>query len=84
MLKNVVWCYPLTDRVKYGHHVRFDEGFNDLPLAQLPPDVTLMDRREERVPGESLTITIPPFSMSEHPFFHEDDVTVKVTCDSES
>ena len=27
---------------------------------------------------------IPPFSTSEHPFFHEDDVTVKVTCDSES
>jgi len=27
------------------------------------------------VPAETLTITIPPFTASEHPFFHEDDVT---------
>jgi len=78
-----VWYDPLTDRVKYGYHVRFDEGFNDLPLAQLPPNVVLMDRREERVPAETLTVTIPPFTTSEHPFFHEDDVTVKVVCDSD-
>jgi len=82
-LKNVVWYDPLTDRVKYGYHVQFDEGFNNLPLAQLPPNVVLMDRREERVPAEKLTITIPPFTTSEHPFFHEDDVTVKVVCESD-
>jgi len=34
------------------------------------------------VPAETLTITIPPFTTSEHPFFHEDDVRVKVTCES--
>ena len=42
-----------------------------------------MDRREEPVPAETLTITIPPFTTSEHPFFHEDDVTVKVVCKSD-
>jgi len=42
-----------------------------------------MDRREERAPAETLTVTIPPFTTSEHPFFHEDDVTVKVVCDSD-
>jgi len=78
-----VWYDPLTDRVKHGHHVCFDEGFNDLPLAQLPPNMVLMDRREERVPAEMLTVAIPPFTTSEHPFFHEDDVTVKVACDSD-
>jgi len=77
-----VWCDPLTDGVKCGYHVCFDEGFNDLPLAQLPSNVVLMDRREERVPAETLTVTIPPFTTSKHPFFHEDDVTVKVVCDS--
>jgi len=82
-LKNVVWYDPLTDRVKYGYHVRFDEGFNDLPLAQLPPNVVLMDRHEERVLAETLSITIPPFTTSEHPFFHEDDVTVKVACEAD-
>jgi len=34
------------------------------------------------VPAETLTVAIPPFTASKHPFFHEDDVTVKVTCDS--
>jgi len=82
-LKNVVWHDPLTDRVKYGYHVRFNKGFNDLPLAQLPPNVVLMDRHEERVPAETLTITIPSFTTSEHPFFHEDDVTVKVVYESD-
>jgi len=42
-----------------------------------------MDRREVRVPAETLTITIPPFTTSEHPFFHEDNVTVKVVCESD-
>jgi len=74
---------PHTDRVKYGYHVRFDEGFNNLPLSKLPPNVVLMDRRKERVPAETLTIPILPFTTSEHPFFHEDDVTVKVACKSD-
>jgi len=82
-LKNVVWCDPLADRVKCGCHVRLDEGFNDLPLAQLPPNAALVDRHEERVPAETLTIAIPPFTTSEHPFFHKDDVTVKVACESD-
>jgi len=30
-----------------------------------------------------MTITIPPFTTSEHPFFREDDVTVKVVCESD-
>jgi len=42
-----------------------------------------MDRREERVLAETLTIRIPPFTTSEHPFFHEDNVTVKVVCKSD-
>ena len=36
------------------------------------------------MPAESSTIRILLFSTSEHPFFHEDDVTVKVVCDSDS
>jgi len=35
------------------------------------------------VPAETLTVAIPPFTTSEHPFFHEDDVTVKVVCESD-
>ena len=35
------------------------------------------------MPAEKLTITIPPFTTSKHPFFHEDDVTVKVVCESD-
>jgi len=72
MLKNVVQYDPLTDRVKFGYHFRFDGGFKDSPLTKLPPNVLWMDCPEERVPLESLTIVIPPFVTSEHPFFHED------------
>jgi len=35
------------------------------------------------VPAEMLTITIPPFTTSKHPFFHKDDVTVKVVFQSD-
>jgi len=35
------------------------------------------------VPAETMTIMILPFTTSEHPFFHEDDVTVKVVCESD-
>jgi len=35
------------------------------------------------VSGELLTITIPPFVTSEHPFFYEDDVMVKAVCESD-
>ena len=35
------------------------------------------------MPAETLTIMIPPFTTSEHQFFHKDDVTVKVVCDSD-
>jgi len=78
--KNVVWYDPQTKRVKYGYHVRFDEGYNDLPLANLPPNVIILDRQDSRVSPESITITLPPFATSEHPFFAEDDVEVQVVC----
>ena len=61
MLKNVIWYNPATDRVIYGYHVRFDEGYNDLPLSKLPPNVLLFDRHEARAKPETVTVTIPPF-----------------------
>ena len=80
-LKNVIWYDPATDRVKYGYHVRFDEGYNDLPLSKLPPNVLLLDRHEARAKPETVTVTIPPFQTSAHPFFTEHEVTVTVKCD---
>ena len=79
-LKNVVWYDPDTKRVKYGYHVRFDEGYNDLPREQLPPNVLLLDRHEECMPVEKISVTIPPFTTSTHPFFYEHDVKVTVKC----
>ena len=77
----MVWYDPATQRVKYGYHVQFDEGFNNLPLSKLPPNILLMDRHDKRVKPESITVTVPPFQMSIHPFFLEYDVTVDVQCD---
>ena len=74
-VENVVGHDPLTDRVKCGYHVQVEEGFNNFPLAKFPPNVVLMDCHKERVPAESLTIMIPPFVASEHPFLHKDNVS---------
>ena len=37
--KNVVWYDVNTKKIKYASHVRFDEGMNDLPVADIPPNV---------------------------------------------
>jgi len=42
-----------------------------------------MDQCKEQVSAETLTVTILPFTTSEHPFFHKDDVTVKAVCESD-
>ena len=36
-----------TDKVKLATHVRFDEGFNDLPTEGLPPNVQYILRSED-------------------------------------
>ena len=39
--KNLLWVDDATGRVKLGHHLRFDEGMNDLTLDELPPNAKI-------------------------------------------
>jgi hypothetical protein len=81
--KNILWFDPETNRVKIAFHVRFDEGMNDLPLADLPPNVQHLQRVQDglSVPAESDDVAIPPFGLTSKPFLHEVDETLKVSCD---
>jgi hypothetical protein len=82
--KNILWFDPETNRVKIAFHVRFDEGMNDLPLADVPPNVRHLQRVQDGVsiPAESTDAVIPPFGLTAKPFLHEADKTVKVSCDT--
>ena len=46
-LRNILWYDVTTDKVKIATHVRFDEGFNDLPTEGLPPNVQYILRSED-------------------------------------
>ena len=45
-IRNFLWHDCLTDEVKIATHGRFDEGFSDLPLDQIPSDVNHLLRSE--------------------------------------
>jgi len=48
--RNMLWYDVLTTRVKLASHARFDEGMNDLPLADIPPNVQHLQRAEDDAP----------------------------------
>lgn len=81
--KNILWFDPETNRVKIAFHVRFDEGMNDLPLADVPPNVRHLQRVQDGapIPSESDDTVVPPFGLTSKPFLHEVDETLKVACD---
>ena len=37
--QNILWYDVETSRIKIATHARFDEGMNDLPVTELPPNV---------------------------------------------
>lgn len=42
--RNFIWYDVNTERVKIASHGRFDEGFNDLPIESIPPNVQQLTR----------------------------------------
>ena len=36
---NILWCDPETSKVKIATHTQFNEGFNDLSVDEIPPNV---------------------------------------------
>ena len=44
--RNIIWYDVETERVKIASHAKFDEGMNDLPIDQIPPNVQHLQRSE--------------------------------------
>ena len=85
--KNVYWYDVVSKRIKIAYHVRFDEGMNDLPSSELPPNVLHL----QRIPDANLTFLEDQYDSSTdtldfHPngYFTAHDKHVKVTCTDKS
>ena len=77
--RNIVWYDPHTDRVKYAYHCRFDEGMNDLPRDDLPPNVQYLQRTNpDTVPTLDEDDTTVTFLTSLSPFFQLKEVFITI------
>ena len=48
--RNIIWYDGETDRIKIASHARFDEGMNDLPISEIPPNVQQLQRSNDGNP----------------------------------
>jgi hypothetical protein len=81
--KNILWYDVESARVKIAKHAHFDEGMNDIPVCDLPPNVQHLQRvqRGDGIPADPTAIDIPDFSFTHRPFLDEAEKTVRVACD---
>ncbi len=81
--QNILWYDEETHRVKIAKHVRFDEGMNDLPHAEIPPNVIHLQRTQdgEPFPAEKFDATLPDLDFSPSPFKHLRSYNVEIRCD---
>ena len=68
--KNILWYDPETNRIKIAAHACFDEGFNDLRIDQIPPNVQHLQRSDlgERLAAEEDKTSVSEFTMYRSPF----------------
>jgi len=80
--KNIVWYDPETIRVKTAKHARFDEGMNDLPPADIPPNVVHLQRLQQgdALPAEDGETSVAQFHFTANPFAHTLTRHMKVKC----
>jgi hypothetical protein len=77
--KNIIWYDLESSRVKMAKHARFDEGMNDLPFDQIPPNVQHLMRSQHGapVPPESQESSVAAFEFTNNPFSHTISCTLK-------
>ena len=84
--RNIMCCDPETNEVKVATRARFDEGMNDLPADQAPPNVQHLQRSQfgEKFPSEPASTEIDEFHFEFHfvlnPFSHTLSKTATITC----
>ena len=79
-LRNILWFDVETERVKIATHCLFDEGFNDLPVKDLPPNVQHLLRLNngERTPIDVKTLEDHDFNFFIYPFTEKKTLTIKI------
>ena len=68
--RNILWYDPDTSRVKIATHARFDEGMNDLPVTEIPPNVQHLARTDDgnAFPAEECDVNASDFHFYVSPF----------------
>ncbi|GAX10430.1 hypothetical protein FisN_21Lu161 [Fistulifera solaris] len=80
--RNILWYDVASDRVKIAKHVRFDEGMNDLPTDQIPPNVIHLQRTQngDPLPSEPSECSVSTFYFRNSPFAATLTLDVPVKC----
>jgi hypothetical protein len=79
------WYHPATQRVKIAYHCKIDEGFSDLPMDELPPNVKHLHHMQNGSVSDNLRddveMATPGFDISLHAFTeYTRDLTVTISC----
>ena len=82
----ILWYDLETARVKIAKHARFDEGMNDLPTDQIPPNVVHLQRTQngEEMPAEKEESSVDEFYFSANPFSHTLAKELNVKCKNQN
>ena len=77
--RNIFWFDPSTSRVKIATHARFDEGMNDLPSKDTPPNVLHLERIDgnARTTAEPEEVSTSTFDFSIEPFIHTTNLPIR-------
>lgn len=82
--KNIFYYDQESNQIKKAGHFRFDEGFNDLPLQEQPPNVINLRNSNN---GIEFPIDPPEYSTAEDldfftsPFAETHTQNINITCD---
>ena len=73
-----------TERVKIAKHAKFDEGMNDIPLDQLPPNAMQLQRSEigHRIPPDNQEIKSSDLIFTVSPFDKILTKEIRMSCNS--
>ena len=85
-IRTIIYYDLESKRVKIPTHCVFDEGFNDVPVESLPPNVKHLIRVNDgtRVDMKSKEMSCKDFAFHVYPFLDLQDVTIKVQANSKS
>jgi hypothetical protein len=78
--KNILWCDLDTGKVKITKHARFDEGVNDCPFEDIPPNVQHLQRVQEgeKFPPEDEDVSVEKFTAFTNPLSHTTTESLRV------